>query len=605
MKDTIYRSSGSIVATGTTVTSAAPSAPCGANEYHVIGGPGAGKTNHLYRKVADALKAGYGPEDLLICSFTDAAAWTAIKRVEPLGVEKTRVRTLHSFAYTAVGGEPKIAEVEGIAKWNRLYQEYRLSERASGNPSTVDDPDQPGDRLIGELQKCRALQMSDAQRSLQVRRFSGAWTQFKAANSYLDFSDLIEKALAEVDTFPGNPRLVFVDEAQDLCPLEVALIRKWAARADWLYMFFDTCQCIYSFKGAAPEMLLNVQPVHREVLDVSRRLPQSVLDAAKRWMKQLPREKVELKPQPGKTSGLVRRESAIKTSQPRELYADLMSNRYIAEGKDVMILTSCSYMLKLIAGVLFAEGIPYGNLYRKDKRDWNPLGRAREGGANSAVDALRAFLRNDPRTFSIPRLWNGSEVLAVAKALSPEQLLDTQREPGRSILQERLEQITVKTSAELRYQQDKANLLGHPLAKWLAKHYGQKPVSQEELRLIFCPEAVEALLAVDLDWFFDHARSGLRRTEVLGYARKVMHRFGRDMLVRTPPVTIGTVHSVKGAEADVVYLFPDLSPAGCESYKTGGKASIIRTFFVGMTRAKEELVLCGASSRKCPIDWIV
>ena len=53
-------------------------------------------------------------------------------------------------------------------------------------------------------------------------------------------------------------------------------------------------------------------------------------------------------------------------------------------------------------------------------------------------------------------------------------------------------------------------------------------------------------------------------------------------------------NSVKGGEADVVFIFPDLSAAGSREW-TGTqeqRAGIIRLFYVGMTRARESLVLC-------------
>ena len=61
-----------------------------------------------------------------------------------------------------------------------------------------------------------------------------------------------------------------------------------------------------------------------------------------------------------------------------------------------------------------------------------------------------------------------------------------------------------------------------------------------------------------------------------------------------PRVVVGTIHSVKGGEADVVYLFPDLSRAGDAQYRVTGapRDSVIRVFYVGATRARETLYIC-------------
>jgi len=63
-------------------------------------------------------------------------------------------------------------------------------------------------------------------------------------------------------------------------------------------------------------------------------------------------------------------------------------------------------------------------------------------------------------------------------------------------------------------------------------------------------------------------------------------------------VIVGTIHSVKGGQADVVFLFPDLSPAGDAAYQRHGaqRDSVIRLFYVGMTRARHTLYVCQKES---------
>jgi superfamily I DNA/RNA helicase len=88
------------------------------------------------------------------------------------------------------------------------------------------------------------------------------------------------------------------------------------------------------------------------------------------------------------------------------------------------------------------------------------------------------------------------------------------------------------------------------------------------------------------------------------YPARVFERYGLDGLEYTPRVCVGTIHSTKGAEADRVYLLPDLSRASLEQFHTGDRDSIIRTFYVGITRAKQDLVLCGPSSRSA-LQWMI
>jgi superfamily I DNA/RNA helicase len=63
-------------------------------------------------------------------------------------------------------------------------------------------------------------------------------------------------------------------------------------------------------------------------------------------------------------------------------------------------------------------------------------------------------------------------------------------------------------------------------------------------------------------------------------------------------VIVGTIHSVKGGEADVVFLFPDVSRAANTAYQRFGpeRDSVIRLFYVGVTRARKTLYICQRES---------
>jgi superfamily I DNA/RNA helicase len=69
-------------------------------------------------------------------------------------------------------------------------------------------------------------------------------------------------------------------------------------------------------------------------------------------------------------------------------------------------------------------------------------------------------------------------------------------------------------------------------------------------------------------------------------------------LKQTPRAIVGTIHSVKGGEADVVFLFPDLSRSAAKAYDGQGSTrdSVIRLFYVGVTRAREAVYICEPAS---------
>jgi len=83
-------------------------------------------------------------------------------------------------------------------------------------------------------------------------------------------------------------------------------------------------------------------------------------------------------------------------------------------------------------------------------------------------------------------------------------------------------------------------------------------------------------------------------SERVKFPADITARRGPSVLLETPKVVVGTIHSVKGGQADVVYLFPDISQAGDAQYArmSAPRDSVIRQFYVGVTRSRETLYTC-------------
>ena len=99
-----------------------------------------------------------------------------------------------------------------------------------------------------------------------------------------------------------------------------------------------------------------------------------------------------------------------------------------------------------------------------------------------------------------------------------------------------------------------------------------------------------------LEWWRQRLTKEMR--ERSKFPALVAEKQGPTALAEEPGVIVGTIHSVKGGQADVVYLFPDLSQAGDAQYRRDGarRDSVIRQFYVGATRAREKLYICARES---------
>jgi superfamily I DNA/RNA helicase len=533
------------------------------SEYWILGPPGTGKTTEISRQIRRAAEM-HGPASVLVTSFSRAAAAELADCDLPIGPD--RLGTLHSHCFHALG-TPLIVEAH-VPEWNRSNPHWRITSvkslaRLDGEDALEDDiigDDCAGDSLLRELNRLRGLMVDREFWPAKIREFEREWARYKCERGLLDFCDLIEVCLREVDVAPHRPEVLFADEAQDLNVMQVKLFRKWGNHARYSVLALDDDQTIFSFIGAAPEAILNadIPDDHKIVLRQSHRVPVAVHQVANELIHRVTRreEKVYF---PRAAAGQLHRLSTGTYKSP-EYFILSSALKHLEHGKSVMFLASCSYMLRSLIQVLRKNAIPFHNPYRKANGLWNPLRMGRSTASRRIISLLVAH----PEYGRGQRVWTHADLRLLTEWLRPEDVL----QPGAKTL--------------------------------LQAGSSNAPVSAERLVEIFQADVLASLLsAVAGDW----------RALLHWWGRKVAPEFrnrirfpmdvatkrGPHSLIEDPQVIVGTIHSVKGGQADVVYLFPDLSRAGDANYRVAGppRDSVIRVFYVGATRARETLYICG------------
>lgn len=534
-------------------------------EYRVFGPPGTGKTTFLQNQVEKWARAE-GSDGIMVASFTRAAAAELSSRDLPL--HPRQVGTLHSYAYRAMGGSIEIAE-KHVADFNQTHPGFALSVEQQ---TDVEDHNievisgrTDGDRLMSEWSVLRAQRVPVELWSTSIQSFAYAWGDWKDGNDLLDFTDLIEIALTDTLVAPGEPTIGFFDEVQDFTPLELALVRRWAAGMDRVVLAGDDDQCIYAFTGATPDAFLDppVDDEHKRVLSQSYRLPGAVHAIASRWITQV--ERRETKDYAPRVDAVGRvRFLETATARAPDLLVREIDDHLAVPDRTVMVLTSCSFMLDQIKAALKAAAIPFHNPYRRKRGDWNPLVAGTEK-RRTAVDRLLAFLRPQPDVWGeLSRWYTGDDVKAWVDPLTVKDLL------ARGA---------------------KSNLPALP----------GNELDVDLFDALFLPAAIEEVMFAvqrgDVAWFDRHLMASKARP--FEFPVHVARTRGGAVLRERPRVVIGTIHSVKGAQADVVYLAPDLSAPAMQEYIGGDRRAhdaVVRQFYVGMTRAREELVVLNRMS---------
>ena len=516
------------------------------NLFIITGVPGAGKTTYLAKQAAAAAKK-HGSDTVWIASLTKTAAAEIAGRDVP--IPKEQVGTLHSHAYRALGTSNLMQTSDGLKDWNQWIDEKKLGSLYSlslDKTADIDDMSNEigtggaGDKVFEEYNLLRNRMID---RSLWPKRalaFAAQWEEWKADRSGIDFSDMIELALTEDVYLPAETGIF--DEVQDFSALELALVMKWAERMEFVVLAGDSDQTLFCFRGAEARNIygLPVDEANKRFLLKSYRCPRAVVAYANRVISQC-KERENIFMQPKDADGEFRR-SPASIWEPEIAVSD--ARQYLEAGKSVAFLTTAGYMLDSLIGDLRANGIPYENRFRRKNHTWNPLFCA---NGVSAKDRLLMFTEGGEG-------WSNDDVY----------------------------------NWSLEFEAGKTMTRG---AKTEIEKARKEPFSLSKMREWFAPCWPEPL-RFNPDWYIEQMLASKKAK--YKYPLTIMRKRGKAALSLTPQITVGTIHSVKGATFDAVYIFPDISPSCYDEchYSVEGRNSAYRTWYVGASRAAESLIVC-------------
>ena len=570
----------------------------------LFGGPGSGKTTALLNRVETILEDDdVSPRDILVVSYTRAAAAEIRERLaERLDTTPRKLQgnvcTMHAKAYELLNlsrgdvvsesGKEAFCEDFGI----EYEDEYQSGGRRTARSTTIGNKiistsqwlqrtnrevadwyDVPFQWNVEEVRLPPEIDPNAQEGNKYTPTWSAdddrvdipeairAWRAYKGDNELVGFADMLER-VKQRSLLPNVDYLV-IDEFQDITTLQHEVFEEWKPHMKQVLIAGDDDQVVYAWQGADPNLLLDADRDEDVVLPNSYRLPSRILNVVNKEIRHIDkRQEKDLKPR--KEGGVV---EGVENASMLELVRNV---RYTVQEDDgsVMVLFRARYQLFQFIEEFIDEGIPFKAL--TDQRLWTDR-------LVDYVEAIEAYDADEDLTLLQGR--------RLADMLQTSAFGSNTRDEFYDFLESKEDEAETEDRTEI------------PLAPEDVKNFAP-----------FIPDPASA--------------SDMVR-KVTSFQRKSIDAyFGGNYHGHDPNlVRVGTIHSAKGREADHVFVGTDLTEKVVEQIAatvTGHEETTAeiddedlpdgeftkrtdpvplltdnerRVFYVGMSRARERLVL--------------
>ena len=549
----------------------------------VVAGPGSGKTRVLTRRIARLVASGVDPGQIMAITFTRRAAGQMRQRLSALlggesGLGAMQVGTFHRLALSLLRQldcEPKLVldEVEA-----RRVLEGALADAGLPGPVAA------AGRAIS---LAKAAAQGPDEIAEEWRPHYGAYQADLHASRACDYDDilldllrLLEADAAVREQVRARFPYLLIDEFQDLNAAQYRLVLQLAGEGTGLMAIGDLDQAIYSFRGASPAHFAHLREHFSGTrlfqLGANYRSQGHIVEAAAAVVGHNPeREAIELAAvRPGKERIRlmeVQGETAEGIAVVREIArmvggTDMVQTDAGAEGTrsfaDFAVLFRTGRQGQVLEECFRREGLPYRLVGQKGFLQ------------APTVRAALAFARYASISQEDVRRWQALEAMGT----EPHILRQVQRGELSAVAQSRVEALEARIAEYRQWAAQEG--AGAWVRRWQAE-FGD-PEDEDLEHLARVADAAGTLVQ-------------LLETVLLGAEADYEERGGPQGL---EAVALMTLHAAKGLEFPVVFI------CGVEDglipfrERDADLAEERRLFYVGMTRAEEELVLLRARSRQ-------
>ena len=591
----------------------------------ILAGAGSGKTRVLTHRIAYLIdECGVNPWNIMAITFTNKAAGEMRERVDNLvgfGAESIWVSTFHSscvrilrrhienLGYTTSFSIYDSDDQKTLMR--QVFKTLDIDTKQFKERSVLAAISSAKDKLITPEEFL--LNAGGDFREKKTGEIYKEYQKQLKKNNALDFDDLIVKT---VELFQNNPqildyyqerfRYIMVDEYQDTNMAQFKLVSLLASKYRNLCVGGDDDQSIYRFRGADIQNILSFENTFPGTmvikLEQNYRSTQNILDAANEVIRHnFGRKDKTLWTANGEGDKILFKQFDTAKDEADFVVRQIRDSGYSYQDQAVLYRTNAQS--RLLEERCIFYNVPYRlvggvNFYqRKEIKDILAYLKTIANG----VDDLSVI-----RIINVPKRGIGTTTIGRVTAFASEHSMsfyDTLKEakqiPGIGKAAEKISRFIAQMEAfrAMAYSEEYSmkDLIGHIL-----EDTGYEEELQEEgeieaqTRLENIEELINKAAAYEEDSEHPTLDEFLEQVALVADIDNVDDTEDR--------VTLMTLHSAKGLEFPKVYLvgMEDGLFPGMMSIMSGDKTEMEeerRLCYVGITRAKKELVLTAARQR--------
>lgn len=326
----------------------------------IFGPPGTGKTTTGIGIVEKFLNDGIQPEKIGYIAFTRKAALEAKARAQykfGFGLDDIPYfRTIHSLCFMQLGTRPshmiRMQHYREIGELLGIEIKYSINVDEDFNSSLP-----MGNRMffLENLSRVKQCSLKDVWEEnitddieyAALLLLKNTLSKYKEKHQLIDFTDLLD-LFVRIGIAP-KLEVLFIDEAQDLSPLQWKVIHKLAEKIPAIYIAGDDDQGIYRWAGADVEQLINLQG-NRKVLAYSYRIPRKIHSLAKNVITRV-KNRVDKKFDPKPEEGYIQYYNGVE---------DLSLDK-----GEWLLLARNKYLLKRYEQICIQNGFAFESITRK------------------------------------------------------------------------------------------------------------------------------------------------------------------------------------------------------------------------------------------------